>query len=165
MRTPCIDIESWRLQEALRKARGEGAPPPEEESAALVPVDEAGEVEISEDAVRQSDRAIAIMVAERRKHNLINRAVYEKKAWSLAMRLINYLDNRTDEELDEMFGGQTAPRQIQAIERLTRSMNTILKNLELEREGVPEEADMFSLMSDEELDAALERLEGRGAGG
>jgi len=154
MRFPCIDVETYRLTESVNriKSREQGNP--------NLPV--ISEPAVTEIAVADSERALIYLLNERRRINVANRLSYEEKAWSLIMRVLGSLDKMEEKDLMDTFSGQSTSRSIQAIESLTRSLGTLLKNLDLESniaDGGGEGG--LSVLSDDELDELLNRSEAR----
>lgn len=158
MRTPCIDPHAFSLQQSIQELHDRGEAKKLSNTKALA----AGPPgEISEGALAEADKALSVLVSQRRSANLQNRINYEQKAWSIVMRIVSTIDNMSDKDLEAGFNTQSVPRSIQAIERLTRSFGAILKALQLEAESTGTSESAASLLSDVQLDELLSRAEAR----
>jgi len=144
-----MDITTWKMRQAVERLKDGDQTLFHPELPAVRPT-------ISPEAVRQSENALNIMLADRRRKNIENRMQYEERAWSLIMKLLDSLDELEKENLFDLFGGQQATRSVKAIEGLTRTFNTLLKNLSIEaNEVVP--GDPLAALPDEQLDNMLDR--------
>lgn len=153
MRTPCIDMATYRIHQAVLDIKGQETEP----GAVIKPLPE-----VTDTVVADSERAVSFLLAERRRANVSNRIRYEEKAWNIINKIMASLDGMSQHDLLDTFSGQKSSRSIQAIERLTRSLGVILKNLDLEAEtfdGIEEQG--VGLLNDDELDDLLNRAEGR----
>lgn len=157
MRTPCIDPHEWTLKQSIRELRKKkDSPLSEAKALEIVPP-----APIDDGVVAQSEKALQVLLTERRQQNVKNRLEYEKRAWSIVLRLVDSISKMEDKDLELGFASQTVPRTVQAIERLTRSFSAILKALRLESEGMGATESAAALFSDEQLNALLSRAEER----
>ena len=153
MRTPCIDVNSYKLQMAIEEGREKRADKASESSALVAP----GSSTISQAAVDESERGLTILLNEQRQKNIQNRLYLEDKAWNVIKKLLDSLDSIEQGDLLESMASQTGPRSVSAIEKLVKVFNTLLKNVSLEDGIVGVEATPLSLLDDAQLDELIAR--------
>ena len=144
-----MSITTYKMRQAVERLREGGPELFTSELPAVRPV-------VSPETVSQSERALTYMLTERRRKNIENRLQYEERAWSLIMKLLDSMDDLKKEDLFDLFHTQTGSRSVKAIEGLTRTFNTLLKNLNLEASEAPL-VDPIAALPDDELDSLLNR--------